>query len=312
MSNFAIVFPGQGSQSIGMLTELYRSEPIVKQVFDQASEKLGYQLWDLVSYGPVEKLNQTEFTQPALLAADVAVYRVWQRYAELYPLLMAGHSLGEYAALVCANSLDFEVAVDLVAKRGRFMQQAIADGEGAMGAVIGLESQQVSSLCDEYAQDEVVGVANLNSRGQVVIAGHAKAVTRVLAATKKAGAKIAKLIPVSVPSHCLLMEPAAQQLGRELEQVEFRRPEIPVIHNIDVKTHDDAHAIRQALASQLTGGVNWVDTIIAFDKGGVNTVIESGPGKVLTGLNKRIVREMKAINMHTIETIKAAHVLVTS
>jgi len=250
-SRFSIVFPGQGSQSVGMLSALAEAYPAVQQTFSEASDVLGYDLWQLVQNGPAEELNQTAKTQPAMLAAGVAVWRVWQAEGGKLPAMMAGHSLGEYTALVCAGALDFSDAVSLVADRGRFMQEAVPAGSGAMAAVLGLEDDQVRSVCREAAQGEVVEAVNFNSPGQVVIAGAKAAVDRACELAKAAGAKRALPLPVSVPSHCALMKPAAERLSGRLEGITLATPAIPVLHNVTVEAAADAEAIRRLLAEQL-------------------------------------------------------------
>lgn len=292
-SQFGMVFPGQGSQSVGMLADIAASFPMVKELFAQASDILGYDLWQLVQENPNDKLNQTEFTQPAVLTVDVALWQCWQSKGAPDPTMVAGHSLGEYSALVCAQALTFADAVDLVAKRGHYMQAAVNVGEGAMAAIIGLENSQVENLCESVAKEgEVLSPANFNSVGQVVIAGHKAAVERLLPAAKENGAKIAKLIPVSVPSHCALMQPAVEQLKEDLERVTFSTPKIKVVHNADVKSYSSASEIKAALVKQLIAPVRWVETIQFIAKQGISVLVECGPGKVLTGLNKRIDRSV--------------------
>src|SRR5690606_7356678 len=258
--NLAIVFPGQGSQSVGMLQELAAAFPSVRQTFAEASEALGYDLWNLVQNGPAEELNRTDITQPAMLAAGVAVWRVWQEQGGPVPAVMAGHSLGEYTALVCAGALEFAPAVRLVAERGRFMQEAVPAGEGAMAAVLGLDDDTVRSACARAAGEEVVEAVNLNAPGQVVIAGHKAAVERALEELKAAGARRAVPLPVSVPSHCALMRPAADKLADYLQQVEIKPARIPVLHNVDVQMSSDPVAIRERLVQQLYSPVHWVGT----------------------------------------------------
>ncbi len=288
----AFVFPGQGSQAVGMLAELAAAFDTVEDTFAQASEVLGYDLWQLVQQGPAEELNATHKTQPAMLAAGVAVWRVWRGAGGGTPALMAGHSLGEYTALVCAGALDFADAVALVAERGRFMQQAVPPGEGAMAAILGLDDEQVAAVCDRAADGEVLEPVNFNSPGQVVIAGQATAVARAVEAAKAAGAKRALVLPVSVPSHCALMKPAAERLAERLTGVNIAAPSIPVLHNADVAAYSDPEQIRDALVRQLHSPVRWVETIRAMAAQGVAAVTECGPGKVLAGLNKRIERKM--------------------
>lgn len=287
--SLAFVFPGQGSQSVGMLHELSLQSSIVQATFAEASQALGYDLWELVSRGPAEQLNQTEYTQPAVLTVDIAVWRMWLEASGARPSVLAGHSLGEYAALVCAEVFSFSDAVRLVAERGRLMQSAVPAGTGGMAAIIGLDLAGVTALCEHAAEGEVLTPANLNATGQIVIAGTANAVTRAVAAAKQFGAKLAKPLPVSVPSHCLLMKPAALQLEIFLEKIPLSSPTIPVIHNVDVSVHTEPAEIRHALIHQLYMPVRWIETIEQFEKQGVQRIIECGPGNILAGLNKRIV-----------------------
>ncbi len=282
------IFPGQGSQSVGMLSELANTYGIVKKTFQQASDVLGYDLWKLVKEGPEELLNSTERTQPALLTAGVAVWRILQEKGAT-PTVMAGHSLGEYTALVCANAIDFHDAVSLVADRGRFMQEAVPAGKGAMAAILGLADPDVEDICENTAQGEVVSCANYNAPGQIVIAGEKTAVERATKALKEAGAKRALVLAVSVPSHCALMKPAAEALQYRLESITVNSPSIPVIHNVDAKTHSDAGAIKKVLIEQLYQPVRWVDVMKSVNASS-DQVIEAGPGKVLAGLAKRIDR----------------------
>ncbi|WP_456377505.1 ACP S-malonyltransferase [Thiolapillus sp.] len=287
-----IIFPGQGSQSIGMLGALADRFPLVKQTFEEASEVLQMDLWVLASEGPAEQLNQTQNTQPAMLAAGVATYRVWLSQGGPPGELMAGHSLGEYTALVAAGSLAFTDAIGLVAARGRFMQQAVPAGQGAMAAVLGLDDDAVKAVCSQAADGEVAEAVNFNSPGQVVIAGDKTAIERAMELAKKAGAKRALPLPVSVPSHCALMRPAAEQLSTMLETVEIQLPEIPVVHNADVAVGNSVAAIREKLVQQLYQPVRWVETVQTMKNKGVEQLIEPGPGSVLTGLGKRIDKTM--------------------
>ncbi len=304
--SLAFVFPGQGSQSIGMLQALAVEFPAIKQTFAEASQALGYDLWQIVEQGPEEKLNQTEITQPAMLAADVATWRVWLAQQGAQPRYMAGHSLGEYAALVCAEALAFTDAIKLVADRGRFMQQAVPAGQGGMAAILGLDDAAVIKLCQQAAQGEILAAVNFNSPGQVVIAGAAAAVARAVEQSKAAGAKRAVLLPVSVPSHCALMHPAALHMAERLQQVDIRRPKIPVIHNTHVQAEFDAPAIRNALVRQIESPVRWVETIQKMAAEGVNQLIECGPGKVLASLNKRIAKTTETLPVFDPETLKTA------
>ena len=306
MTQFAFVFPGQGSQTVGMLTELAATYPLVEETFREASDALGYDLWQLVSQGPAEELNKTWQTQPALLAASVAIYRVWQQQGGEQPVLMAGHSLGEYSALVCAGVLNFADAVKLVELRGKLMQEAVPEGTGAMQAIIGLDDAAIRKACEESAQGQVVSPVNFNSPGQVVIAGNKEAVERAGAACKAAGAKRALPLPVSVPSHCALMKPAADKLAVALESITFNAPAVPVINNVDVKAETDAVAIRHALVRQLYSPVRWTESVEAMAAQGVTQLLEMGPGKVLTGLTKRIVDSLTAAAVNDTASLAAA------
>ncbi|MDN4125882.1 ACP S-malonyltransferase [Pantoea ananatis] len=306
MTQFAFVFPGQGSQTVGMLADLAAAYPAVEATFREASDVLGYDLWQLVSHGPAEELNKTWQTQPALLAASVAIYRVWQQQGGQQPALMAGHSLGEYSALVCAGVLNFADAIKLVELRGKLMQEAVPEGTGAMQAIIGLDDAAIAKACEESAQGQVVSPVNFNSPGQVVIAGNKEAVERAGAACKAAGAKRALPLPVSVPSHCALMKPAADKLALTLENITFNAPAVPVINNVDVKAEMDADAIRHALIRQLYSPVRWTESVEAMAAQGVTQLIEMGPGKVLTGLTKRIVDGLSAAAVNDTASLTAA------
>jgi [acyl-carrier-protein] S-malonyltransferase len=296
----AFVFPGQGSQSVGMLHELAESAPSdVVDTFSEASDALDFNLWGLVCDGPAEELNRTQNTQPAMLAAGVAVWRVWSRESGIRPAWMAGHSLGEYTALVCSGRVRFADAIRLVRERGRLMQEAVPVGSGAMAALLGLSDQDVIRLCEEVSSIEhVVAAANFNAPGQVVVAGHTACVQRVVEAAKAAGAKRAMLLPVSVPSHCSLMDGAAEQLRDELAATSIDASEIRVIHNVDVQVHPDGDDVRLALAEQMCRSVRWTETVQHLAQSGVDRIIECGPGKVLTGLNKRIAASCQALSIH--------------
>lgn len=289
----AFVFPGQGSQSIGMLAELAGVNPLVEQTFAEASEAVGLDLWSLSQNGPEEDLNRTENTQPALLAAGVAVWRVWNDAGGPCPAVLAGHSLGEYSALVAAGAITLADAASLVAERGRLMQQAVPRGQGAMAAILGLEDLQVFDVCTEAAAGDVVSAANLNSPGQVVISGASAAVDRAMVLAKEAGARRALPLAVSVPSHCELMRPAADGLARRMAELEIKSPQIPVIQNVDVSSHTDVEAIRKALLQQLYLPVRWAEIVQAMAAMGVVKMAECGPGKVLAGLNRRIDRNIE-------------------
>lgn len=306
MKKFAMVFPGQGSQAVGMLAELAEQFPVVIDTFSQASEVLGYDLWALVQQGPAEELNKTWQTQPALLTASVAIFRVWQqRYPELQPEVMAGHSLGEYSALVCAGVLDFQDAVKLVELRGKLMQQAVPEGTGAMYAIIGLDNEAIINACKTAEQGEVVSAVNFNSPGQVVIAGAKAAVERAAALCKEAGAKRALPLAVSVPSHCALMKPAADQLAVALENLSLNQPNVAVINNVDVATECESQSIRTALVRQLYSPVRWTETVEKMAENGVEILLEIGPNKVLTGLTSRIVKELAAQAVNDVKSLEA-------
>lgn len=304
----AFVFPGQGSQSVGMLSDLAAEDASVLSTFEEASDVLGYDLWRLVQEGPVEDLNATERTQPAMLAAGVAVWRIWRKRGGPSPTIMSGHSLGEFTALVCADSLDFAEAIDLVRFRGRIMQEAVPAGEGAMAAILGLENDQIREICAEAAMGEVLEPVNFNAPGQVVIAGNAAAVNRALEICKQHGAKLAVRLNVSVPAHSALMRPAAGRLEERLASVQVRVPLVPEIYTVDVKRHGSPDAIRRALVQQLHSPVLWVDTVRAMVASNVGTFVECGPGKVLTGLNRRIERrkDIDVFAIYNIETIETA------
>lgn len=284
----AFIFPGQGSQTVGMLAELAKEYPLIQETFVQASEVLKFDLWKLCQEGPAVALNQTENTQPALLVASVALWRVWLQQQGVKPIFMAGHSLGEYSALVCAGALDFLTAVRLVAERGRLMQASVPPGGGAMAAILGLDNDKLRALCESLAEGQVLAPANYNSMGQTVVAGDAAAVDRLLQHAKQAGAKLAKRISVSVPSHCALMKPAAEHLAETLRTIPISVPHIPVINNVDVSIEQDPIAIKKALTQQLYSPVRWVEIIQFLEKQSIDEFIECGPGKVLAGLNKRI------------------------
>ena len=291
---FAAVFPGQGSQSVGMLADLAQAFPVVEATFAEASEVLGYDLWRVCREGPEEKLNATECTQPAMLAAGVSVWRVWAEEGGGAPDLMAGHSLGEYSALVCANAVGFSDAVALVAARGRFMQEAVPAGHGAVAAVLGLDDDEVEAACRAAEQGEVVCPVNFNAPGQVVIAGHTDAVARALELARGAGARRAILLPLSVPVHSPLMEPAAERFRSRLEEAAFSTPAVPVVANVGVEAHGSPASMRDRLVRQLFSPVPWAATVRRLAESGIEAVIEPGPGRVLAGLNRRIDRNLKA------------------
>jgi [acyl-carrier-protein] S-malonyltransferase len=294
----AFVFPGQGSQSLGMLSDLAEQYPLVLDVFNTVSDALNYDVWALVQAGPAEQLNQTEFTQVAMLAADVAVYRVLQANG-VEAGISAGHSLGEYAALVCADALDLADAARLVQARGQLMQQTVPLGQGAMAAIVGLTDEQVQQLCLEASTDtHVVSPANYNAIGQVVIAGHTDAVKQAMVLADTLGARLAKEIPVSVPCHCALLRDAATKFQKVLETTTFATPKRTVISNVDLSTHSTPENMRRLLAEQLYKPVRWVETIQAMKQLGVTQIIECGPGSVLAGLTKRIDRSISAMSVN--------------
>lgn len=303
MSKYAVVFPGQGSQAIGMLSDLASDHAVVEQTFSQASEVLGYDLWDLVQNGTSDDLSQTHITQPALLATSVALWRIAAAKEDFKPALVAGHSLGEYSALVCAGVIKFEDAIALVELRGQLMQQAVPQGVGAMAAVIGLDNEAIISACEKAAADEVVSAVNFNSPGQVVIAGNKAAVARASELCVEAGARRVMPLPVSVPSHCSLMKPAADELKIALEKVTFNTPVIKLINNVDVATPTDADSIKDALVRQLYMPVRWTEVIEAMAQEEITALYEFGPGKVLTGLVKRIDKTIKGSAVNNQATI---------
>ncbi len=304
--SLAFIFPGQGSQSVGMLKDLNENFSEVAATFQEASDALGYDLWSLIQEGPVEKLNSTDVTQPAMLASGVATWRVWLAKGGATPAMMAGHSLGEYTALVCAGSLDFIDAIKLVSQRGQFMMQAVPAGTGAMAAILGMDDELVRQVCLDAAQDEVLEAVNYNSPGQVVVAGNKSAVERVCILAKEKGAKRALELPVSVPSHCALMKPAAEQLSEVLSVISFNAPSIPVINNVDIVAAHSETDIRDALKRQLFNPVRWVETIEKMATDGADQFIECGPGKVLVGLNKRINKTLTSAALLDVATIEAA------
>ncbi|MCJ7452613.1 MAG: ACP S-malonyltransferase [Steroidobacteraceae bacterium] len=306
--SLAFVFPGQGSQSVGMLAALAAAEPVVLQTFAEASDVLAYDLWALCQQGPESELGATERTQPAMLAAGVATWRAWRSRGGPMPSAMAGHSLGEYTALVCSDALDFRTAVDLVRFRGQAMQRAVPLGTGAMAAVLGLSDEEVAAACRDAANGEVVEPVNFNAPGQVVIAGHASAVSRAIEAAKARGAKRAVALPVSVPSHSSLMTGAADELAARLAGVDIRMPNVPDVYTVDVKRHETPDGIRSALREQLFKPVRWADTVRAMLAAGATTLVECGPGKVLTSLNKRVERraDLKLLAIDDPDTLATA------
>jgi len=300
---FAMAFPGQGSQSVGMQSALAEEHAIVAQTYAEASESLGFDLWSLVQKGPGEQLDVTEVTQPAMLTAGVAAWRVWQSACGPAPRVMAGHSLGEYTALVCAGSLDFKSGVSLVRKRGELMRDAAADIDGAMAAILGLDDDAIVEVCAKVANGEVAEAVNFNSPGQVVVAGHRAAIERVIEAAKAAGARRALILPVSVPAHSSIMRPAGVALAGELEATEFHAPEIEVMSSVAVRPYRDTEDIRSLLTEQISAPVQWVKTVEAMLEAGADGVIECGPGKVLTGLMRRINRDVAAACLETPDSV---------
>lgn len=305
MTKFAFVFPGQGSQSRGMMNG-YADFAVVRNTFAEASDVLDQDLWQLVTEGSDAELNATVNTQPVMLAAGVAVYRAWQFAHGAAPALMAGHSLGEYTALVAAGALQFADALPLVRFRAQCMQQAVPEGMGGIAAILGLDDEAVRAVCAEGAQGEVLEAVNYNSPGQVVIAGNRGAVERGMELAKARGAKRAIMLPMSVPSHCALLKGAAEQLREYLENVALQTPVIPVLHNADVAVHGDAASIRDALVRQLYSPVRWVETVLAFGAQGITHNVECAPGKVLAGLNKRIDTNQQAIAINDGQALKQA------
>jgi [acyl-carrier-protein] S-malonyltransferase len=307
MSKNAIVFPGQGSQSIGMLAELAANFPTVTRTFSEVSECLGYDVWRLVQEGPESKLNQTEYTQVAMLTADVAVFRVLEQETSLQASMMAGHSLGEYAALVCAGALKLVDAASLVEKRGKHMQETVPLGQGAMAAIVGLTDEQVMDICMRSTNGgQQVTPANYNAIGQVVIAGHTSAVEKALALAEEEGARMALPIPVSVPCHCPLLVEAADRFAENLHQTPFQVPSVSVISNVDLSIYHTVAHIRSLLKEQLFKPVRWVETIQLIKLNNIDNIIECGPGKVLSGLVKRIDKTMNAISINDKNSLEKA------
>lgn len=304
MSKQAWVFPGQGSQSLGMLSDLAAQHDVIQQTFAQASDVLGYDLWDVVNHDE-QKLNQTHITQPAILAASYAIYQLLLEKGVTQPAYMAGHSLGEYSALVCAGVINFADAIKLVEARGQFMQQAVPEGTGAMYAIIGLDDDKVVASCNQAQADtkQVVAAVNFNSPGQVVIAGNKEAAEKAANLCKEQGAKRALPLAVSVPSHCALMQPAADKLAELLNSIDFKAPQIPVINNVDVASPSDPVLIKQALVEQLYNPVRWTETVVKLAELEVGNLLEVGPGKVLTGLIKRIDKSLNCQAANTVDTV---------
>jgi [acyl-carrier-protein] S-malonyltransferase len=303
---FAVVFPGQGSQSLGMLNEMNAHYPEIKQTMDEASQVLAYDLWQVIQHGPEQRLNATQITQPAMLAADVALWRVIKNRYQLKPLFMAGHSLGEYSALVAQGTLSFTDAVAIVTERARLMQNAVPEQQGAMAAVIGMNDDAVKTMCEQLAaDDEVLAPANYNAPGQIVVSGHHSAIERVSAKAKRFGAKMVKVLPVSIPAHSPLMCEASHQFGDFLAHFSWHEQAAgSVLHNVDADLHATSE-VCQLLTQQLYQPVRWVATIERMKRQGVSAIVECGPGKVLTGLNKRIDRTLEAIALEEPNDIEA-------
>lgn len=305
-TTIAFVFPGQGSQAVGMLAEVGAAESSIIQTFAEASDALGYDLWTLCQEGPSEQLNQTDKTQPAILTASVALWRLWQERQGLQPALVAGHSLGEYSALVAAGALDLATAVRLVERRGQLMQQAVPAGTGGMAAILGLDDAEVQAACKEAAQGEVVSAVNYNAPGQVVIAGAAAAVERAIEACKTRGAKRAMPLPVSVPSHCELMRPAAERFAEDIAAAGLKTPQIPLVQNVTASAVADLAALQENLLAQLYSPVRWVESVQYLVDQGATALVECGPGRVLGGLNKRCVKGVEALSLDTPDVFAAA------
>jgi [acyl-carrier-protein] S-malonyltransferase len=305
---FAFVFPGQGSQSVGMMNG-YTDLPIIQETFQEASDILKQDFWSMVNSGPADDLNLTINTQPLMLTAGIAVYRAWGSLGGEPPALMAGHSLGEYTALVASEALSFTDALALVRFRAQAMQQAVPEGVGGMAAILGMDDEIIETICRDITNqnsEESLEPANFNSPGQIVIAGHKNAILRGIELAKSKGAKRAIMLPMSIPSHCSLMKPAADNMRQQLAHVTLQPPRIPILHNADVKTHADAVDIKEILIRQLTSPVRWVDTIKALAANGITHVVECGPGKVLAGLNKRIDPNLQQLSLADGEAIKQA------
>ena len=307
---FAMLFPGQGSQHLGMLHKLAQQYRVIENTFEEASDLLGYDVWKLCQEGPQERLNETPYTQPVLLTAGVAMYRAWRKQQGVEPTYMAGHSLGEYTALVCASAIRFEDAVQLVADRGSYMQSAVPAGEGAMAAIIGLDNVAVAQLCEDYSEGEILMPANYNTHEQVVIAGKVGAVERAVNHAKAAGAKLAIMLPVSVPSHCALMQPASERLAKRLGEINIQPPKIPIVNNVDVSVVTEPSLIKDALLRQLANPVRWVEVIEYLLSKDIVHFMECGPGKVLQGLNRRINKTVESVGLQDVVAFESALVTV--
>ena len=310
MTNLAFVFPGQGSQKIGMLAELAEQNPIIEKTFSEASEVLGYDMWDLIQQGAQEDINLTQRTQPILLTCSVAIWRLWNEKLGATPSQMAGHSLGEWSALVCANVIDFADGLRIVEARGKYMQQAVPVGQGAMAAIIGLDDQAILNACAEAGDLGVVDAVNFNAPGQVVIAGSNDAVERAMDICKADGAKRALPLPVSAPFHTSLMKPAADNLAEMVNAVSFRAPEVPIMHNVHARNEQDPEAIKALMLEQIYSPVKWVDCVKQLKEGGVSTLVECGPGKVLSGLVKRIDRDLISVATETVADFDGALTII--
>ena len=305
MTKFAFVFPGQGSQTVGMLTELYDISPLVRYTFNEASNVLNYDLWKLVSFGPTEKLNQTCYAQPALLASSIAIYRIWKFCNGKQPIVMAGHSLGEYSALVCSRVLNFVDAIKLVELRGKLMQKTVPEGTGIMHAIIGLNHKLVYKLCNTYSNNQIVSPVIFNTPDHVVISGNKDAVYRVSIACKNAGAKRIIKLPISVPAHSSLMKDAAISLSLKLKKIRFNTPSIPIINNVDIKIISEINDIRSALTRQLYSPIRWIDIIKTIIKEhNITHLLEIGPGNVLTNLTKRINSNVNVIAINNFQSLQ--------
>ncbi|NLJ13226.1 MAG: ACP S-malonyltransferase [Gammaproteobacteria bacterium] len=305
-ASLAFVFPGQGSQAVGMLADIGATESIVLDTFAEASAALGYDLWALSQQGPAEVLNQTDKTQPAILTASIALWRLWLAKSAAKPAYVAGHSLGEYSALVAAESLSLADAVQLVERRGQLMQEAVPAGTGGMAAILGLDDADVQAACAQAAEGEVVSAVNFNAPGQVVIAGAAGAVERAIAACKERGARRAMPLPVSVPSHCALMQPAAEQFAQSLAAIKWQQPKIALVQNVSAEVVTDLAILEQNLLAQLYSPVRWVESMVCLAAQGVTDVVECGPGKVLSGLNKRCIKGVNTYNLDSPDAFAAA------
>ena len=305
-ASLAFVFPGQGSQSLGMLAELGAEKPVIIETFKEASDALGYDLWKLIQEGPEEQLNQTDKTQPAILTASIALWRLWLAEGGAAPAFVSGHSLGEYSALVAAESISLKDAVRLVERRGQLMQEAVPAGHGAMAAILGLDDAVVVEICAEAAEDQVVSAVNFNSPGQVVIAGNKAAVDRAMELCKAKGAKRALPLAVSVPSHCALMKPAAERFAESVNAIEWKAPQIPVVQNVTAAIAADLDALKHDLLAQLYQPVRWVECVQTLAANGAVNLVECGPGKVLAGLNKRCADGVTTYNLNTPDAFAAA------